>query len=91
MSSLFAKRSANYIEKLESPDTVFHFLLSVWPMKIKEDAHQEGPVPSVIPPFLLLFFPADLSGGLKVETRLLSNRRHSVPPSRLKSEDLHLE
>lgn len=42
------KWSANYIQKLENPATVLicHFLLSVWPMKIKEDIHLQQPLPS---------------------------------------------
>lgn len=40
---IFAKRSANYTETPESPDCVIRFLLAVWLMKIKGDAHQGGP------------------------------------------------
>lgn len=40
---IFAKRSANYTERPESPDCVVHFLLAVWLVKIKGDARQGGP------------------------------------------------
>lgn len=44
-----AKCCANYIQELENPVTVCHFLLTVWSKKIKEDTRVQRPLPSITP------------------------------------------
>ncbi len=81
LSLISAKWSTNYIQKLGNPATFSCLSLSPlsWPMKTKEDTDLARPLPSITASSSSSSSASlQISLSLKVETGLMSKRRHSV-------------